>query len=110
MRGTLPRILSASGTNGFKRAVLRRSLSDKRGEFNLARAQVRCFKFSFEHPCSRVPPHVAEHKFHSTRERHGGSFAVSPLCLRRLGVPPHIQLRIQQSESAFSLALSVKAQ
>ena len=43
------RFLSASGTNGFKRAVLRRSLPNERGEFHLARDQIRCFKLSLEH-------------------------------------------------------------
>ena len=102
--------LSASGTNGFKRAVLRRLVSNKGGEFHLASDQIRCFKFSFEHQCPRVPPDVAEHKFHRTRESDRVSLGRAPLCFRWLGGPPHIQPWIQQQESAFSGALSVKAQ
>src|SRR5439155_10012523 len=102
--------LSSSGTNGFKRAVLRRLVSNEGGEFHFARDQIRCFKFSFEHQCPRVSPDVADHKFHRTRESDGVSFAPAPLCLRRLGGPPHIQLRVQQQENAFSRALLVKSQ
>ena len=95
---------------GSKRTVLRRSFSDERGEFHLARDQVRCFEFSVEHQCPRVPPHVAEHKFHWTGESNRVAFAPVPLCLRRLGRPPRFQPRVQHQETAFSLALCVKPQ
>src|SRR5207253_10392502 len=98
------------GTNRFERAALRRSVSNEGGEFHLARYQALCFRLSFEHQCPGVPPDVAEHEFHRTRESDRVSFAPAPLCLRRLGGPPHIQLRVQQQESAFSRALRVKAQ
>jgi len=51
--------LSASGTNGFKRAVLRRLVSNDGGEFHLALYRAICFKFSLEHQRSRVAPDVA---------------------------------------------------
>src|ERR1700737_1556348 len=105
-----PRVSSARGTDRFERATLRRSVSDEGKEFPLARYKALCFKLSFEHQCSWVAPDVADWKFNSARERHGVSVALSPLCLRRLGRPPDIQLRIQQQERAFSRALRVKAQ
>src|SRR4030095_13191257 len=88
----------------------RRSDPDQTREFHLARDQIRCFKFSFEHQCPRVPPDVAEHKFHRARESDRVSFDRAPLCLRWLGGPPDVQPWVQQQKSAFSGALSVKAQ
>ena len=102
--------LSASGTNGFKRAVLRRLVSNKGGEFHLAPYRAICFKFSFELQCSRVASDVADWKFNSARKRHGVSVALSPLCFRRPGGPPELQSWIEQQERAFSGALSLKAQ
>ena len=98
------------GTNRFERAALRRSVSDEGGEFHLARYQTRCFKLSFEHQCSRVASDVADWKFNSARERDGVLIPSSPLCLRSLGRLPEVRSWIQQQESAFSGALSVKAQ
>src|SRR5439155_1811200 len=103
-------LLFASGTNGFKRAVLRRLLSTKGREFHLAPYRAICFKFSFEHQRSRVAPDVAEQKFNRPRKRDGVSFALSPACHRRLGGSPDLQSWIEQQERAFSSALSVKAQ
>src|SRR5439155_10620049 len=104
------RILSAAGASRFECAVLRRSLPNERGEFHLARDQIRCFQFSFEHQCPRVPSDVAEHKFHRTRESDQVSFAPAPLRFRRLCGPPNLRSGIEQLENAFSRALSLKPQ
>jgi len=108
--GRVPVASSAPGTNRFERATLRRSVSDEGGEFHLARYQAPCFKLSFEHQCPRVPPDVAEHKFHRTRESDRVSLTLAPLCLRRLRRTPNPRFWIEQQESAFSGALSIKAQ
>ena len=50
----------ASGTNGFKRAVLRRLVSNKGGEVHFARYRALGFKLSFAHQCSRVASDVAD--------------------------------------------------
>ena len=102
-------ILSAAGSGCFECAVLRRSIPNERGKFHLALDQVRCFKSSVEHQTPRVPPDVAEHKFHGTRERHRVFFAPAPFCLRRRSAPPNLGSRIEQIERAFSVALRVKA-
>ena len=102
--------VSARDTDRFERATLRRSVSDEGGEFHLARYQTLCFKLSFEHQCSRVASDVADWKFNSARERDGVLIPLSPLCLRSLGRLPKARFWIQQQESAFSGALSVKTQ
>src|SRR5438034_7785181 len=105
------RVLSAWGTDRFKRAALRRCrfgviwILIEAKERNLSHHRVLCIKLSSEYQCSRVASDVADWKFNRTREGHRVSFAPAPLCLRRLGRPPHVQLRVQQQESAFPLAL-----
>src|SRR5437870_8230188 len=103
------RILS-SGASRFECAVLRRSLPNERGEFHLARDQIRCFQFSFEHQCSRVAPDVAEEEFNRAGKRDSVSFAPAPLRFRRLCGPPNLRSGIEQLENAFSRALSLKPQ
>ena len=94
----------------FERAVFRRSVSDKRGEFHLAADRVWRFELSLKHQCSRVAAHVPERKFHRAGKRHRVLVAWRPLRFRRFRRPPPAQHWIQQQKSAFPVGLSVEAQ
>ena len=96
--------------NSFERAVFRGTLSDERGKFYFAGHRIGCFKFSFERQSSRVAANIAEKKLHWTRERHEVSLIASPLCLGRVGTRPNFGLRVRHRQSAFSIALCIKAQ
>jgi hypothetical protein len=102
-------VLSAAGADRFECAVLRWSLSHERREFHVAGDQVWRFKFSSEHQCSRVTADVADHKFDRAGERDRVFLARAPLRLRRRGISPHFGLWIRHRQSAFSIALCVKA-
>ena len=96
--------------NCLECAVLRWSVSAGRGEFHLACYQILCFKRSFENQCSCIATDVADWKFNGARERHGVSFAPSPLCLRTLGALPVGRSWIEQQQRSLSAGLTIKPQ
>ena len=74
----------------------------------LIESGVSNFPLNINVPASR--PDIAERKFHRARKRHGVLVCRRPLRFRRFRGSPPTQHWIQQQESAFSVALSVKAQ
>ena len=95
--------------NCFKCAVFRRPVLHQQREFHLASDQVCCFKLSCEHQCPSLAPDVPKQKFHRARETDRFSFATAPLCLRRFVRSPNFGLWVGRHQSAFSIALRIKA-
>src|SRR5262249_30337814 len=95
--------------DSFERAVFRRSLSHRRGKFYSARDQISSFKFSIAGQCPSVAPYIAEHKFHRSGKAHR-ILVRAPLRLKGCGSAPDLRSRVKQQQSAFPLALRLKAQ
>src|SRR5436189_5420474 len=96
--------------NSFECAKLRGPLSHEWRKIRFARDQIGSFKFSLARQCPRVDANVAEHKFHLARKCDEVPLTRGPLCLGRFGTRPNFRLRVRHRQSAFSLALCIKAQ
>jgi hypothetical protein len=103
-----PRFLSACRSHRFEGAVFWRPLPHARREFHFACDQVRCLKFPSAHQCACVATDIADRKFHRARKRDGIAFQ-APLCLRRLIRAPSLRLWVGWRQTAFPLALRLKA-